>query len=123
MPYEDMGVLVASVLSEPITEERYVYYQEDELPDTYVAELYSDDGTLLSEMRVYSGAGGAGHPARLLLPAAGRTLPARRGGLRERRHRAGVSDGRGAAGGLCCRSHNRRGDQLEGALRRPGGSH
>lgn len=57
MPYEDMGVLVASVLSEPITEERYVYYQEDELPDTYVAELYSDDGTLLSEMRVYSGAG------------------------------------------------------------------
>ncbi len=57
MPYEGHGVLVASVLSEPITEERYVYYQEDELCPTHVAELYSDDGTLLSEMRVYSGAG------------------------------------------------------------------
>lgn len=52
MPYENMGVLVASVLSEPITQEQMVYLAPEELPAAFVANDL-ENGTL----RIYSGDG------------------------------------------------------------------
>lgn len=52
MPYENMGVLVVSVLSDPITQEQMVYLSREELPEAFVAND-QENGTL----RIYSGEG------------------------------------------------------------------
>ena len=51
-PYEQMGVVVVSVLSDPITQEQLVYLDPEELPETYVANDL-ENGTL----RIYDGEG------------------------------------------------------------------
>ncbi len=51
-PYEQMGVVVVSVLSNPITQEQMVYLTPEELPEAYVANDL-ENGTL----RIYVGDG------------------------------------------------------------------
>lgn len=51
-PYEQMGVVVVSVLSDPITQEQLVYLDPEELPETYAANDL-ENGTL----RIYDGEG------------------------------------------------------------------
>lgn len=52
LPYEQMGVVVVSVLSDPITQEQMVYLTPEELPEAYAANDL-ENGTL----RIYSGDG------------------------------------------------------------------